>query len=195
MYDFPLCPGCMKKIATLSVHEKCRRDTALDGLLVMTTFQDEIKTLITDIKYSYFYAESHTLGVLLAHYLVQARLCEAVHPRVIFPVPLHRRKQMDRGFNQSELLARDLQKALGVPMSSQVLKKVKATPAQAGLDRKSRLQNSANAYKVSIKLRKSDTIIIVDDVVTTGSTLSACAKALKQAGAGKVYGVAVAHGH
>lgn len=185
----------MKKIASLGVHDHCLRKTHLDGLVVLTKFEGPIQTLITDIKYSYYFDEMHVLSVLLGRYLVQTAMVEKVRPRCLVPVPLHKEKLFERGFNQSELLARELSKLLTIPITDKLLVKTKTTVSQAGLGRKERLKNVDNAFHVTISLKKSDTIVLIDDVVTTGSTLSACAKALKKAGAGKVYGVTLAHGH
>lgn len=192
--DFPLCPGCMKKIATLSVHSKCREKTNLDGLIAMTSFDGPIKMLITDIKYSYYFDEMHTLAVLFGHYLRQSSPT-SLKSGVLVPVPIHREKQWERGFNQSELLAKELSQMLHLPYDPKCLVKRRKTPSQAGLDRQERLKNVANAFETRSPLLPSSTIFLVDDVVTTGSTLSACAKSLKKAGAGKVYGLAIAHGH
>ena len=104
----------------------------------------------------------------------------------IVPVPLHWRRQWQRGFNQSEVLARGLAHRLGVPVV-QALRRVRATPAQAGLSNTGRRRNVTAAFRI----RKSrpvegKRILLIDDVMTTGSTGAACALTLKRAGAARV---------
>jgi ComF family protein len=184
----------MKKVAKLEVHDKCRQKTNLDGLLVLTTFDGNIKKMITDIKYHYYFHMSETLAIFLANFVYHSKVLESIHPRVSLPIPLHSAKRRERGFNQSELLANTLAKTLKIPTTNKVLWKKRSTQSQAGLKRDDRLKNLSDSFEVTIKLKKTDTVLLVDDVVTTGSTLSVAAKALKQAGAGKVYGIALAHG-
>jgi ComF family protein len=185
----------MKKIATITVHEKCQKKTSLDGLLIMTTFDGHIKSMIADIKYHYYFDMSKTLAIFMAHFVTQSKILESIHPRVLLPIPIHSSKRRERGFNQCELLAETLSATLDIPTTNQVLKKTKMTHSQAGLKRDERLKNLEDSFEVSIGLKKSDTIFLVDDVVTTGTTFSVAAKALKKAGAGKVYGLALAHGN
>lgn len=112
---------------------------------------------------------------------------------LVIPVPLHPSRLAERGFNQAALLARPLAVALDAPMLARGLDRVRDTPRQATLDRILRLENVATAFvardpkKVSAK-----NILLVDDVRTTGATLRACASALKDAGAARVYDITLA---
>ena len=115
-------------------------------------------------------------------------------PWVLIPVPLHYRRQRERGFNQAELLARGLQHKLrktGLPDPPRLevgcLRRCRATPPQSGLDRHARMENVRHAFEVCRPERiRERSIVLVDDVMTTGATASACARALKQAGALKI---------
>jgi ComF family protein len=101
-------------------------------------------------------------------------------------MPLHWWKRLQRGFNQSELLARDLSRRTGVPVL-QAVRRRRKTAAQAGLTHAQRRKNVHGAFAVPRPDRvKGLSLLLVDDVLTTGSTVNACAKALKQAGAGRV---------
>ncbi len=103
------------------------------------------------------------------------------------PVPLHERKEKERGFNQAELLFREWLEEQGIPME-RLLIRCRATKPQYGLGAKERRVNMKGAFAVveGAGIRGRD-ILLVDDILTTGATLCECARALKQAGAGKIY--------
>jgi ComF family protein len=111
---------------------------------------------------------------------------------LIVPMPLHWRKRWSRGYNQSELLAKEIARRWGVPVAN-IVQRVKATAPQAGLSNSKRRLNVRAAFRI----RKGSNIkglrvLLIDDVVTTGSTASACASVLKRAGASHVAVAAVA---
>ncbi|MEK7448180.1 MAG: ComF family protein [Planctomycetota bacterium] len=107
---------------------------------------------------------------------------------LIIPVPLHPARLRERGFNQSELLARYLSRSLNIPVSQNHLVRVKKLPPQATLSRPERLRNLRDAFNVkNINPFKNKNILLIDDVLTTGATASSIADTLKKAGAGKVY--------
>jgi ComF family protein len=101
----------------------------------------------------------------------------------IVPVPLYWRRRIERGFNQAELLARQLSGSTGLPVV-RVLRRVRATSTQAGLSNTSRRRNVAAAFRSRSVAGKR--LLLIDDVMTTGSTAAACATALKRAGAARV---------
>lgn len=107
--------------------------------------------------------------------------------RLIVPVPLHRIRLWWRGFNQSALVARELSRRLGIPTDSFALRRIRPTPPLKGLSPLQRRKTVAGAFSVPNKAAVAGrTIILVDDVLTTGSTAEACARALKRAGAARV---------
>lgn len=112
----------------------------------------------------------------------------------LVPVPIHYSRKRERGYNQAEALAKEIGKELGIPVESRLLKRVKKTLPQKYLDDRERQNNLKKAFKISGNDVKLKTIIIVDDIYTTGSTIDACAAALKEAGIKKVYFVAAAIG-
>lgn len=107
-------------------------------------------------------------------------------PDVIVPVPLHPGKQRMRGFNQAEYLARKIGSFYGIPVSDQILRKTGKTKSQKKLGIKERKKNLKGAFSVSRRL-DGLTILIVDDVYTTGSTMDAAAECLWEKGAGRIY--------
>lgn len=117
--------------------------------------------------------------------------CAHISAPVLVPVPMHKSKQRKRGFNQAELLARSLARYADVAFSNKLCKRIKASPPQTGLNRKNRRSNVKNGFAVSSKLPQQP-LIIIDDVVTTGSTVDELARTLKQAGALEVYVFSIA---
>ncbi|MCC6476913.1 ComF family protein [bacterium] len=98
------------------------------------------------------------------------------------PVPLHWIRGNDRGFNQSELLARELASRLGHNPIKSLLKRIRHTPAQAGTGVRARAANVKNAFAINTHEEIPDRVLLIDDVVTTGATVSECARVLKLAG-------------
>src|SRR3989344_1591603 len=126
---------------------------------------------------------------------------------ITIPIPLHFKRQYERGFNQAELLAKEFSKITGIAMRNDILKKIKETPAQVEVQNKElRLKNLEGVFEVNLNASPNPllikegakgvvpTIILIDDVSTTGATLMHAAEALKNAGAKNITGLVVAHG-
>jgi competence protein ComFC len=113
----------------------------------------------------------------------------------IVPVPLHPVKEREREFNQAERLALHLSRATNIPINKHLVERIEATSTQTALTRKERIANMKGAFapKKGVKL-SGQRIVLLDDVMTTGSTTSACAEALHKAGAGDICVWAVARG-
>jgi ComF family protein len=108
---------------------------------------------------------------------------------MIAPVPLHRWRLLKRRFNQASVLAQYIARYNGSKASVDLLYRIKSTDMQKGMDRQTRFENLSNSIVVNKAFQdklKGKTVLLVDDVMTTGATLSACAEACKQAGAEKV---------
>jgi ComF family protein len=145
-------------------------------------YEGSLRSLIHLFKYS----GMKPLVRPLAAYLERALPIDEAFDAVV-PVPLYWRKQWERGFNQAELLARHLAKHRGVPVLN-ALRRKRATATQAGLASAGRRRNVAGAFVVRASPRVSRNlagkkILLIDDVMTTGATASACASALKRGGA------------
>lgn len=139
------------------------------------------RSLAIRLKYGRKVAVARTM----ARYM--APLVACADEAVLVPVPLHRTRLWRRGFNQSALVARELSRRLGIAMDPLALKRTRRTPALKGMSMLQRRKTVAGAFRVDDrKAVEGRTVILVDDVLTTGSTAEACARTLKRAGAARV---------
>ncbi len=115
-------------------------------------------------------------------------------PDAIVPVPLHRKRLAKRGYNQAELLAEVIGRRLGIPVQKKLVRRLKNTVPQKNLDAAGRQNNLKKAFKLSRNDVKLNSIVIIDDIYTTGSTIDAVATVFKEAGTRSVYFVALSVG-
>jgi ComF family protein len=153
-----------------------------------------LRDLIRDIKFRSKKNYARALGRLWAEKNIMGTervddVCRWHTPGVgwvMVPVPLHPKKQRERGFNQAELLARELSLGLDLPMQN-ILQRVVDTLPQAGLHPKQRMENVADAFRITPGCTVSDkSLILVDDIFTTGASLNECARVLMAHGAKEV---------
>jgi len=114
--------------------------------------------------------------------------------QALIPVPLHKSKLNKRGFNQSYLIAKELSKYVNIPVMDNILVRQNQTKVQKNLGAKERENNLKKAFIVRKNSVKLNTVIIIDDIYTTGSTIDAISKVLKESGVGKVYFVTLSIG-
>jgi ComF family protein len=138
------------------------------------------------------YRQDLGLGEILSHPLVD--LVSELNWQIdgICPVPLSHKRSQERGYNQSSLLAWPISLALKIPYLSKGIERIRDTRSQVGLSKVERIQNVSGAFQARHSLVKCKSIMIVDDVTTTGATIQACAQALLDAGAKAVYGLTLA---
>jgi len=148
-------------------------------------YDGTLRKLIHLFKYSGIHRLAQPLGALLADALPRDRQFD-----LLTAVPLHWRRRWQRGFNHSDLLGKAIGRARGIPARN-VLRRGWATRAQAGLSNAQRRENVAGAFRARRRVNGLR-ILLVDDVMTTGATAGACARALKQAGAKSVSFAALA---
>jgi ComF family protein len=131
------------------------------------------------------YGRKVALARTMARYMAPLR--GGSEAAILVPVPLHRRRLWWRGFNQSGLMARYLGARWGLPVDQQLIRRVRATPALKGMNEAQRRRAVGGAFEaVAGRRLDGQTVILIDDMQTTGSTAAACAKALRKAGAGRV---------
>lgn len=197
------CPICKKAIVPNGeTCFSCKHETSLDGILVTSFYRkNKERTLLAVLIHYYKYRFIKTIGSSLGKILEKSILSSSLPlPDTIISVPLHKRRLRWRGFNQSEVLAFHLSKNLtpgfSIPVLKDTLIRNRYTKPQAEIKNKeNRKVNTLNAFtiaKENLSFIKEKNIFLIDDIVTTGSTLAECAKELKKAGAKKVYGIVLA---
>jgi ComF family protein len=148
----------------------------------MAAYDGAIKAAIRALKYDGERAVGRVLADLLVAHLPGDWVGRVT---AVTAVPLHPSRQRDRGFNQAEMLAQPVARALAVPYWCRALVRRRQESAQAGLDARARRLNVVGAFDAS-RVPEASTVLLVDDVFSTGATADACAAALKRAGASAV---------
>lgn len=192
----PLCPVCGLPFATGNgIDHPCGHclaaRSAFDAARAATRFDGPVQELIHRFKYGNKVHLSRPLGLLTAEAL--SGFITAGGADWIVPVPLHRKRLRERGFNQAQLLGRVLAKQWRIPLSVNNLRRIRWTDPQIGLSADDRRRNVRGAFQVADPSQfRERRLVLVDDVYTTGSTAMECARTLKAAGAGEVLVVTVA---
>lgn len=174
--------------------KRCKKNTLINVFLSPFLYRHPlVRHLVHEFKYRRITSLSSIIADLLVSYLRYYHTPFPPHP-LIMPIPLHPRKERVRGFNQAMLLANELSKRLSLPIDGHTLIRVTSTPPQAMLTAKSRHQNVQNVFSVrNAHVVRGKNIILVDDVKTTGATLTQAAYILKKAGAKQIWAITVAH--
>ena len=162
--------------------------TAIDGAFALWMFDKGgfLQHIHQALKYGNRPHYGIWLGRILGHAFVQSLVYRPA-PDLLVPIPLHRMRLCERGYNQSEFLVRGIAPALGKPVAQGVIVRSKSTRSQTALSRKERLDNLDGAFTVPIPERVAGLrILLVDDILTTGATLGMAASALLKAGADAV---------
>lgn len=188
-----LCAACISSIpgrGRLSLVPRLRNRTeALAGALTLAPHTYPLREAVHALKYGGVRVLADPLSALLvAGWQAQSRTVD-----VVVPVPLHRAELRRRGYNQAELLARGLCAGTGLDLWDTALQRWRATRSQVGLSPEDRLHNVAGAFACTDKVPQGAHVLLIDDVLTTGATMSACARALRDAGAEVVWGMALTH--
>lgn len=194
-----ICPQCTRPAMFGQTHPICQRPYGLDGLWTYGSYSLPLKQLLQKLKYRGIYdLVEELVDLVITYWLVYPpQFLDLIKKDrgvnwIIVPVPLHPQRQRQRGFNQSTLIAKSLAKKTGLEYRDCLIK-TKNTQPQAKLDRHSRLINLHGAFKLAADCQLlAASILLVDDVWTTGTTLRECAKILKRSGAKQVWGLTIA---
>lgn len=161
----------------------------IEGIRSLFSFEGAMRQAILHFKYKNVKVLSAPLAQLMEEYL----LANPLPIDVLVPVPLHRRRLRQRGYNQSSLLARELGKLSSLPVAEGSLVRLRNTAPQTRIRSvEERQSNVAEAFFCRGQLLEGKCILLIDDVCTSGATLNSCAIALKAAGASSVWGLTVA---
>lgn len=188
-----VCPRCMDRCRGLRLDSEPGGGRTAPNALLTTLrgayhYDDPLRAAIHTFKYRRRRSMAGPLGELLLEALPE----EAFRCDAIMAVPLHPGRLRERGFNQSALLAEAIAAMLDKPVLS-ALQRTRATPQQVGKDRRERESNVRGAFAWR-GAPPPTTVLLIDDVLTTGATMRECARALRAAGARTVHGLALANG-
>jgi ComF family protein len=203
-----ICPECWKDTKFIGTHQ-CKIcglpfefDMGKDALCKYCTSEKpkfskvrsvcEYDGVARKIAVKFKFRDHTHLAKPLAKLMINAAPELVVKADIITPVPLHFRRRISRKYNQAGLLALNIAKISGIKYQPLLMQRTRATKRQTSLNRQQRQENVENAFTCSVADLKGKTILLIDDVMTTGSTLNECAKALKAQGAQRVYGLVFA---
>ena len=201
----PVCGICKKKINQKYTCEKCsnilqytmKRELCVrnigydvDQLISLFLYQGVIRNCILELKFDGKAYIANTFAQLMGMAFKRSHF----EADIVVPVPIHRKRLMERGYNQSELLSRIIAKQLKMTHLSHLLVKVKNNVAQSTLDHAHRKENVSNVYRMNQKFNIcGKRILLIDDIYTTGATANECAKVLKENGAQEVICLTIAY--
>jgi ComF family protein len=162
-----------------------------DRARAVAAYAGSMRTLVHALKFH----DRHDVRRLLGKWLVEAGRDLVADTEIAVPVPLARRRLLARRFNQAAILAREVARLSGLAYEPLLLERTRATASQVGLTRGQRRRNVSGAFAVPPRMAsrvQGRKVLLIDDVITTGSTVGACARALRRAGAARVDVLALA---
>jgi len=188
----PCCPVCSHALTGLCCPNCEGRSWHLGAIVAASSLGERTSELIHRFKYGRERWLAPCLGTILLRALEDPRIRGRAFDAVV-PVPLHPRRERDRGFNQAECLARRIAPALGIPVR-RWLRRIRETAPQARSARSERMRGLEGAFAARLGIGRGKSVLLVDDVCTTGATLDSCASALVESGVPEVRAVVVARG-
>jgi ComF family protein len=183
--DSQVCLACRRVFPAGSDGDKCGPTAA--RAWAVAVYRAPLDRAITHLKYR----PDGRLARALAEAMAEVYHRHKLSASCVVAVPLSRRRQQRRGYNQAELLGRALAGLLGLPSLPSAAERIRETGSQVGLEAGDRWANVDGAFAADPSLVRDETVLLIDDVHTTGATLAACAQALAQAGAGRVLALTV----
>lgn len=193
-----MCLICNRAAIDGITHPSCRGKYVIDGSIASIAYKRLAKRLIYAFKYKQYLSDlQQNLSDFFYEGLIQTEQFHKIIQKdcVFVPIPLHPKKLRVRGYNQAEILAKNLGKRFNIPVKN-ALERVKVTSTQVILKREERRENIRGAFAIkdSQIISTNLQVILVDDVITSGATMLEAANALKRAGIKRVWGIALAHG-
>ena len=180
-----ICPMCGRLGLDGMTHPVCRTRYGLDGLTSLFRYTGPIQSAVKAVKY-------RLVTDLATEFVSLASVSQIPTLECLIPIPLHVSRLRVRGFNQAEVLGTLLAARLRIPVSIDILRRVKATAPQVRMKTKNeRLGNMKNVFR-AVETIQNKNILLFDDVFTTGATMKAAANVLKRAGANRVWAVTMA---
>lgn len=204
-FGYELCAECQKQIEVINQNNICpicggasnkgktcktciETKPHFDQLRAWGVYSGVLREVIQKVKFN--------RGIGLVRYLVEpgAYFINEWGIRIdhIVPVPLTQARHQIRGYNQASLIAKPISKQLRIPFKPKAISRIKETKSQVGLKRVEREENVLGAFESDLLENQNKSVLVIDDITTTGSTLNECARALKKSGAKEVYCFAIA---
>ena len=186
-----MCPRCGAGVTRdpeeMRMCPKCHDlNLNFERAVSLAPYEGPMGQVVRALKFRGRRALAGPLGRMLAAILRRQDFTQ--HLDVIVPVPIHWRRRFKRGFNQSELIAQSLGRALGLPVEGRNLRRIRHTKPQTRLSRRERLSNLKGAFRVRRPgAFKDRNVLLVDDVMTTGGTITECSREIRKAGAKQIY--------
>ena len=184
--------ACCQLCARPGEARRCRQCSSsplpINGIRAVYPFEGVIRSSVHAFKYRNYRALAPELAQLMARRLEDAR----IPATLLVPVPMHPRRERSRGYNQAGLLANELGRLTGIPVGEGILGRCVDSPPQVQLGTRADRMRIAEGTFLATTSVKGGSVLIIDDVVTTGSTMAACARALWDASAASVWGLALA---
>ncbi|MBK7630681.1 MAG: ComF family protein [Ignavibacteriales bacterium] len=195
-----MCSDCFAKIQR-STQDRLQREfnRKFAGKNIISDFyapfvfekDKELQHAIHSLKYQKKFRVGIFLGKVLAYAIKTSK--PDLKIELVIPIPLHQLKKAERGYNQAYYIAKGVNQILITKVSDQIVKRIKYTESQTKMNLNEREENISNAFKINKKntvVGKS--ILLLDDVITTGATISECGRILLEAGANKIYAASIA---
>lgn len=193
-----ICLVCGKNAIDGLTHPKCQGKYTIDGAFCGVVYKDIVRKLLYQFKYQPYLTDLQPiLTDLLYESLIQQQSCmRALESKpILVPIPLSMKRLRQRGYNQAELYAKGLVQKFDLEIEH-LLVRSKETRPQFGLSKEDRAENMKDAFEINAKIKAQQTkgrsVFLIDDILTTGSTLYEAAKVLKKNEFGNVWGIAFA---
>jgi ComF family protein len=194
----PFCAKCGRQLRgdpeLIAICPDCEKDNPyFDRAWSACYYEGVLKGLIHDFKYKKITSLSKDFTDLIINFMKKYNIGSG--SQVILSIPMHPNRFFRREINHSDVLARDLARGLGISYSCNALKKTKDTPLQSKLKREARIKNLYSSFSLkNSSVARDKSILLVDDLLTTGSTVNECSRTLKNAGARYIEVITLARG-
>jgi len=189
-----ICLGCGEGSMFGVVHARCKTAWGMDGVVRVLVYKGIVKRMVGKIKYKGVY---DLFGEVVEAVVSLGDMTALENDQwLVVGVPLHPRRERERGFNQADMLGEMLAKNLNWEFQSRILRRIRYTKPQVTLNGRERRENVKGVFELAndgIKEKvKGRNVLVVDDVWTTGATMKECGKVLKRTGVAKVWGLTIA---
>lgn len=195
-----ICLACNRPSLDGLTHPRCRGKYVIDGAFAATAYKGIVKKLIYNFKYKPYLSDLRkSLVELFYESIIQQEIFQKAYESspvgglALVPIPLHRKRLKQRGYNHAGVLAEGLSEKLNLPVID-CLERIRVTKSQFGLKLKERKENLKDAFALvqNDPISQYSNIFLVDDILTTGSTLLEAAKILKKSGVKRIWGLTLA---